>query len=1235
MKRATVWTVVMAVVVCVRFVAADSTLDRLMEAGKYDEAIEHAEENLPTSDRTADEWAQIGRAYEEKGLEPKALATYMVSMRSNPDHYASVLGAARVSNTLEKYERAMDLAKQAMDIKFSGEASWQYAKACIELDKPEQAKSALEKVIETDPENIVANRELGNIYYEDEEYDKALPLLQKAYDNSKDNHTALKLGRCYRLTGQAQEAIEYFKKAAQESDIVHEAQLELARAYFRAGNYKEAVSYYDKCIDKAADADAQDYFKRAMATEKTEGKSKAISAYKQAIKQFGNDKSNDALTARAKVARYQLEQEEYRGALGHLLFIKEADTKATQVTDLYMLLAEAQMNTDKNEEAIASLEKAIDINNRNLKAYAALARLYKESGMEDEAKKTYEKMINLSPGDPKVYLTLGEYNLEAEEYQKALDNFSKSDSLEKSPEAWQGIALSAYKLNRVQTAIDAAQKAVKADPDKVQAYEVLYKAYLDQDDYASAIEPLESLVEKQPRKETYWQELALCYKRTDQEDKLAEADKHIIELDKKNTTSRQRYADYLYRKEKLEEAYDIYQQLASLDADNAEVFDRLYRIALELEKDEDAFKYVLKYISLEPDDDTRHAQAQATLGNVLYDKGRKDDALEAYRKAIELDPNVSGFYSQYAEIVIDKGKHDEAIKAINGKIEAGQATANDYKTLGTIYKKMEQYDKAIDAFNKSLQKDPQNVTVLTLLAQSQEQLGRTDEAVITYEQIVMMKSDVKEQFKSLGDLYMKQDQKGQAVDAYKKFLDNGGRDNEVAKEVGLYAYENENYEDAVTYLSMVGGELADDFMVRRSLADASFQTGKHEEAVRIAKGLLDRNPSLSSLKMLYMIVAKSYEKMEQNTNAAEFYRKYTRLKGVRDKDAAFKSANLLEKEDTETAIARYKENTGNYPDDYRNFLRLGMLYSQKEQMDEAVSYFKRITSMADSIPVIWEKLAQAYHTMGNTEEELQAYKNYVEHKPQDKDANKRIGQILVEKRDYNDALIYLETASTVAPKDPEILRAKASAYRNTGNTGEAIKALQKAKEVRPEDAELRQKLVDMYLAEGKMREAVDEVEEMTEKFPQNNDIRLTYARLLYKQDKLKKAYEETENLMATAPSADVLMLQGHILAAQKKYEEAVQSYDEVIQMEDSPRAYYYKAEIYREYGRKLNKSPMWAKTYYERALSRDSTYALAELGLAKLQLLWDKKELYMKHLERAYELDPDNPKIREEWEKAN
>ena len=50
-------------------------------------------------------------------------------------------------------EEALSLAKKALDKNFTAEASWQYAKACIALNRSVEAKAALEKVIQGDSGN--------------------------------------------------------------------------------------------------------------------------------------------------------------------------------------------------------------------------------------------------------------------------------------------------------------------------------------------------------------------------------------------------------------------------------------------------------------------------------------------------------------------------------------------------------------------------------------------------------------------------------------------------------------------------------------------------------------------------------------------------------------------------------------------------------------------------------------------------------------------------------------------------------------------------------------------------------------------------------------------------------------------------------------------------------------------------------------------------------------------------
>jgi tetratricopeptide (TPR) repeat protein len=188
---------------------ADGTFDKLFSEGKYKEALDYADEKIAIPDRDAKTWVKIAKANIQAGMNEKALACFLVSWRLNPQDYESLLGCATVYNNLKQPEEAITMAKKALEVNFTAEASWEYAKACIALNRSSEAKTALEKVIQSDPANLIANQELGTIYYIEKSYTKALPLLKKIYSSKSDATLAFKIGKCFHEAGSLDSALSY------------------------------------------------------------------------------------------------------------------------------------------------------------------------------------------------------------------------------------------------------------------------------------------------------------------------------------------------------------------------------------------------------------------------------------------------------------------------------------------------------------------------------------------------------------------------------------------------------------------------------------------------------------------------------------------------------------------------------------------------------------------------------------------------------------------------------------------------------------------------------------------------------------------------------------------------------------------------------------------------------------------------------------------------------------------
>jgi len=72
-------------------------------------------------------------------------------------------------------------------------------------------------------------------------------------------------------------------------------------------------------------------------------------------------------------------------------------------------------------------------------------------------------------------------------------------------------------------------------------------------------------------------------------------------------------------------------------------------------------------------------------GYTLMTSGLFDEAIEAYTEAIELDPNVAGFYTMRGYCYCKVEKYKEALEDFNKAIELDSEAAQDYTLRGAVF----------------------------------------------------------------------------------------------------------------------------------------------------------------------------------------------------------------------------------------------------------------------------------------------------------------------------------------------------------------------------------------------------------------------------------------------------------------------------------------------------------------------------------------------------------------------
>jgi tetratricopeptide (TPR) repeat protein len=911
----------------------------------------------------------------------------------------------------------------------------------------------------------------------------------------------------------------------------------------------------------------------------------------------------------------------YRSVVSRLFVVAVLAGAATAFADAKL---DSLVNAGKYADAVAYAEKSIPATDRTVDDWLNLANALERTDAPMEKVNSYlQAAQKANPSEPRVYLAFGIYSFKSKKYPDALKHFQKSYILQRTAKAAEGIALCAANLEKWDMARDAAESAVNLDPNTFESRLILANLYMKDKNYKSAVEQLSQIVKRKPGEVSFWRQLAECYEAMKMPDELATADEKIVELDKKDVKARERLAAHLMAKKDADRALALYKELAILTPNNASVFKNLYEISGAKNNKRDAILYLKNYLML----DSSSAESQKALADMLYEDKKIDEALEGYRKALRIQPAIKGIYKNYVSIVVEKKNEKEAQKVIPLAIKAGEADSKAYIALGDIYKKQKNWANAIKMYQEALKTETSNVAVLTSLGECQAAGGDAKGAITTYEQVVMLNPKAVDEQKTLGDLYMALKREDSGIKAYKEYLAKAPNDQKVAMKVGLAEYGKKNYKEAVKYLTMVKDGALMDVEYLAALGMCYFETGEHKNAADFLAKVQLKKPSAVVQKQTLKPLAQSYEKAGDAEKAADAYAAYTKVPGVKDPEASYKAAFLIEKSNQAGAIKAYTTNTVGFPQDPRSFVRLGLIYAEKKATHpQAAAMLKKASMLVDTLPDVWETMGEVYIKMGEKDSELAAYQKLLKLQPQHPVANKRVGTILVEKKQYSQGISNLEMALTMQANDVDVIMLLAEAYLATKRPAQAAELLEKAKAIKKDDVKLREQLYALHKETNQAKKAEGELLGLIT-LTKENKYRLMYSNDLIEEKRYEEAAKILKDVMVADPeNVNCLMLLGQVQQAQSKFGEAIETY-KTVQYIKGP---YAPALAARGNVYLAQKDLGNAKLYFGKAVEADAKHALAYLGLARLAKAENNSAEYTKQLNKAKLLDPKSKEIQAE-----
>jgi len=177
----------------------------------------------------------------------------------------------------------------------------------------------------------------------------------------------------------------------------------------------------------------------------------------------------------------------------------------------------------------------------------------------------------------------------------------------------------------------------------------------------------------------------------------------------------------------------------------------------------DAYK---KSVSLNPD----FAEAYSNMGVALKNQGKLDEAIEAYEKVISLKPDYASAYIDMGNALYHQGKLDETISAFNKAILLNPKNADVYYNIGVVFNAKGKLNEAIDSYKKSILLKPNYAEAYSNMGVALHEQGMLDEALEIFKKSILLKPDNAMAYNNMGATLKDQGKYEKAIEAYKRCI---------------------------------------------------------------------------------------------------------------------------------------------------------------------------------------------------------------------------------------------------------------------------------------------------------------------------------------------------------------------------------------------------------------------------------------------------------------------------------
>lgn len=678
-------------------------------------------------------------------------------------------------------------------------------------------------------------------------------------EKAKAEH--LSKGEAYLKDNRYQEASIEFRNALQIDDSLAAAHWGLARSYEGLTRFQEAFEEMKRVVE--------------LDPNNLEARIKLGNYY------LGAGKGRSELIAEAEKLAVDVLQKDPNNIEGHILYGS-------------VLFAKGQ-----KDDALAELNKAVSLDPNRIESYLSLARFYQVIADTAKAEETFKQAISINPNSPLAHTEYGKFLAQSNRIPEAEAELKKAVEVDPKNRNSRFVLASFYLVNKQLDKAEESYKALAAmEPDKPEGQAMLADFYASVNRLDEAASTYQAILAKTPdysqgryrlgeillmkgdtqgamaqidealKKDQHDRQALMLRARlrtqTGQADNLKAAVEDLKEVLRQEPDSRpglyfmaqanyalglidqarafagdleRRYPDYLPAK-----LMQVQINLASGDPKAAvsaasELLDRLDKTA----PDRDNTPQLLTEIK---------QKAYLTRGTAYGQLRNYRAAEKDFLAARDVSPNSTEVYASLAALARAEKRQQDAIVFYENALAIDSTFTPALGGLIDIYAEQKDLARAHARLDQVLNQNPNKAPLHYLKAQIYGFEKNSQGAEAELRKTLELDPNYLPAYSALGALFINTDQKDRAIAEYRKVLEMRPDNSTAYTLIGMledsrqnHAAAAENYRKALEKdpnSVIAANNLAWLYAVQRDL------NGNLDEAVRLAQGVVQKNPNVAS-----------------------------------------------------------------------------------------------------------------------------------------------------------------------------------------------------------------------------------------------------------------------------------------------------------------------------------------------------------------------------------------------------